>query len=90
MFVTKVLTKDYENVHLRTSPKTNPIKPNTNPIQTQFKANLQNGENPRKLFFNKQLQRKSPRLAPQKQTQNKPNSNSKQSRIKSRDAVLIV
>jgi len=40
MFVTKALTKDYENVRLRTSPKTNPNKPNSKPIQTQNKANF--------------------------------------------------
>ena len=47
MNANKVLTKDYENVHLHRRPKTNPIQtqykpnskpisPKTNPIQNQF------------------------------------------------------
>ena len=47
MNVNKALTKDYENVCLRRSGKTNPIQtqsnpisPKTNPKQSQFKPNF--------------------------------------------------
>jgi len=42
------------------------------PNQTQFKANLQNDKNERKLFFNRQLRRKLSRMATPKQTQSNP------------------
>jgi len=38
--VNSVLTKDYENVHLHRRAKTNPIKPNTNPIYEMPKMNV--------------------------------------------------
>jgi hypothetical protein len=51
--------------------KQSQYKPNTNPIQSQNKANSQNVQNERKLTYNKGLQ-KNDAFAVQK---NKPNSN---------------
>ena len=36
--VSKVSTKDYENIHLHKRPKTNPIQTQSNPKQTQFQS----------------------------------------------------
>jgi len=44
----------------------------SNPIQSQSKANLQNDKNERKLFFNRQLRRKLAPMATPKQTQSNP------------------
>jgi hypothetical protein len=44
----------------------------TNPIQTQNKANSQNAKNECKLFFKRQLRRKLARMASPKQTQSNP------------------
>ena len=38
MNVSSVLTKDYENIHLHRSPKTNPIQTQSNPKQSQFQT----------------------------------------------------
>jgi hypothetical protein len=40
MNANKVLTRNYENVHLADTPKTNPKQTQSNPIQTQNKPNF--------------------------------------------------
>jgi len=55
MNVNFYLTKHYENKRLCRCVKTNPIKPNTNPIQTQYKPNLPKSQNERNFYFNKGL-----------------------------------
>ncbi len=52
MNVNKVLTRDYEKKTLGEHGKN---KPNTNPIQSQFKPNSRNVQNERNFYFNKGL-----------------------------------
>ncbi len=52
MNVNKVLTKDYEK---RTLGERGKNKPNTNPIQSQYKPNSRNAKNERKLICHKGL-----------------------------------
>jgi len=49
-------TKDYKNFIPLAGQKTNPIKPNSNPIQTQFKPNLRNAQNECKYLLYKGIQ----------------------------------
>jgi len=52
--VNKVLTRDYENVHLTPRPKTNPIKPNSKPISPKTKP-ISPETNPIKPNANSQI-----------------------------------
>ena len=56
MNVSKFKTMNYKNLSRWRVPKTNPIKPNSNPIQTQFKPNLRNAQNECKYLLYKGIQ----------------------------------
>ena len=59
MDVTSLITVDYENIANwklgENKANSKPIKPNTNPIQTQYKPNFRKAKNERKLICHKGL-----------------------------------
>ncbi len=55
MNVTSLITMEYENISDWTLGKNKPNQTQSNPIQSQFKANLSDAQNERKFNINKGL-----------------------------------